>query len=199
MNRYISSVRGRNWVLRLELRRNDLLRVQAPLAALVVIFGVMIFRPYSEVGYKPSRVFKRLHQGSRPPTGAVLAELGFEVLVLCAEEYQPAAENFPGLRHVIHAPYDDNMANGLKPEELVIAQSAARKVAMHLRKGRKVLVTCQAGANRSGLVSALAICRVSGMSGMQAASKIRESRPIALFNPHFVNHLLTVPRRERRV
>jgi hypothetical protein len=55
--------------------------------------------------------------------------------------------------------------------------------------GAKTLVRCQLGANRSGLVSALVLCR-HGMSPQEAISLIREKRgPIALSNPDFVRYL----------
>ncbi len=44
-----------------------------------------------------------LWQGAVPPEGHAVAEAGFSMLVLCAEEYQFQADCFPGVR-VVHAP-----------------------------------------------------------------------------------------------
>lgn len=55
--------------------------------------------------------------------------------------------------------------------------------------GRRVLVRCQAGLNRSGLVVALVLYK-AGYSAGDAISLIRERRsPYALCNPRFAEHL----------
>ena len=60
----------------------------------------------------------------------------------------------------------------------------------HLTKGDRVLVRCQAGLNRSGLVTALVLIK-SGFSAQSAIDLIRENRGAdALFNHNFVNWLL---------
>lgn len=56
--------------------------------------------------------------------------------------------------------------------------------------GDDLLVRCQAGWNRSGLVTGLILIR-SGMEPEEAVSKIRAKRgPMALSNYDFANHLL---------
>ena len=58
------------------------------------------------------------------------------------------------------------------------------------KKGKKVLIRCQAGLNRSGLVMALVLMR-EGMSAREAIDLIREKRsPWALFNKNFEKWLL---------
>ena len=52
-------------------------------------------------------VFPNIWQGSQPPLGSVVAEHGFDVLVLCAVEWQPDASEFTGVE-VLHAPFDDS-------------------------------------------------------------------------------------------
>lgn len=57
--------------------------------------------------------------------------------------------------------------------------------------GDRVLVRCQAGLNRSGLVTAL-ILMSTGLDAESAISLIRTNRAdIALFNEHYVQWLLT--------
>lgn len=57
--------------------------------------------------------------------------------------------------------------------------------------GDTVLIRCQAGLNRSGLVTALVLI-MAGLSPAQAIFRIRERRsPAALFNQDFVTWLLT--------
>jgi hypothetical protein len=59
------------------------------------------------------------------------------------------------------------------------------------KKGDRVLVRCQAGLNRSGLVTALILIK-SGMSAKEAILTIRKNRAdIALFNEHYVKWLIT--------
>lgn len=57
------------------------------------------------------------------------------------------------------------------------------------KSGKKVLIRCQAGLNRSGLCTALVLMK-EGMSSNDAISLIREKRSQdALFNTHFVDYL----------
>ena len=59
------------------------------------------------------------------------------------------------------------------------------------RAGDRVLVRCQAGLNRSGLVTALILMR-HGMDAESAIQLIREHRAeLALFNREYVRWLLT--------
>lgn len=134
-----------------------------------------------------------LWQGSKPRPGSALGEAGFQVAVFCAREYQPSPVYFPGVQ-VIHAPNDDIPIYPLTPEDLKVAVQAATRVARHLAKGRKVLVTCLAGINRSGLVVALALHKAYGYSGRTCIEIVRSRRLIedyglALSNEHFVEAL----------
>jgi hypothetical protein len=59
--------------------------------------------------------------------------------------------------------------------------------------GKRVLVRCQAGLNRSGLITGGILIR-DGMEPQDAIDKIRRCRAgRALFNDHFVSILLTTP------
>jgi len=59
------------------------------------------------------------------------------------------------------------------------------------RSGKKVNIRCQAGWNRSGLVTALTLM-LSGMSAADAISTLRTKRsPYALCNQHYETWLLT--------
>ncbi len=59
------------------------------------------------------------------------------------------------------------------------------------KKGDRVLIRCQAGLNRSGLVTALILIK-DGYAPDHAISVIRANRgPDALFNSNFVNWLIT--------
>lgn len=141
-----------------------------------------------------NRVTCRLYQGSVPPMGDELRRLGFNVLVLAAEEHQPSSKHFPGLQ-VIHAPMDDDAIRGLKPVERVIYQRAAEEVVRQLRLGRRVLVTCYAGRNRSGLIVAQAL-KLLGVTPQASIMAVRQARgQNALSNPRFVDELIHPGRR----
>jgi hypothetical protein len=126
-----------------------------------------------------------LAQGSAPPPyHEISGKAPFDVIVLCAEEWQPHLPQYP---RVIHAGFRDAAP---KPEETALAVSTAREVVRHIKlRGRSVLVTCQMGWNRSGLVTALAL-KMMGLSTREAVRRIREARgPNALGNKHFVAFL----------
>jgi len=129
----------------------------------------------------PDRVAHSLYQGPKPPPG----QYNVDMIVLMAEEYQPSSENFPG-SYVIHAPIDDNPM-GITPREKAIIDETATIVARALRRKKSVLVTCNMGLNRSGVVSGLALKRAyPTVSGERAVELVQQARGMwALSNPHF--------------
>lgn len=127
-----------------------------------------------------------LWQGSAPPLGPDLARAGFTVLFLMAEEFQPRAASFPGLKAVYHVPIDDGK---LETRDLVRVKRAARRAADALRQGERVLVTCWMGRNRSGLLSALALADYLDVSPCNVARVIQRARLGALTNEHFQRYL----------
>ena len=58
--------------------------------------------------------------------------------------------------------------------------------------GKRVLIHCAGGMNRSGLLVAAALIR-NGMAPAEAIALIRDRRPGALNNQQFVEHLLKQP------
>jgi protein-tyrosine phosphatase len=137
------------------------------------------------------RIAPKLYQGANPPKGPALKSLGFDTLVLCAMEHQDPASDYPGLK-VIHAPMDDN---AWVPRET--AMRAAREVACEIKAGRRVLVVCHQGRNRSGLVSALALWFM-GKSGVEALWQVQTARPDSLSNQFFARFLFFLPPRYAR-
>lgn len=136
-------------------------------------------------------------QGPRPPEGETLVRSAFGALALCAVEHQPPSRRFPGLR-VIRAPIDDAM---LTDVEWRAAQQAGRAVAQAARAGASVLVTCNMGLNRSGIVIALALVQL-GLRPAEAIDLIREKRRSVrgiapLSNRWFVDRLLSLGGRSR--
>jgi protein-tyrosine phosphatase len=122
---------------------------------------------------------------------------GFQVVVLCAEEFQPARHIIATEdMEVIHAPNDDS-EKPLTRDQLTTAIAASRVVASRFRQGKKVLVSCMQGRNRSGLVTALALHRIYGMAGERCRGYIRSKVPHALTNPSFNKFLDTLKARDR--
>ena len=143
-----------------------------------------------------------LWQGSIPPKGKKLSRLGFDLLVLAAREWQFRPELFHDVEG-INAPNDDNaQLYPLTREKLHTALQAARRVVEGLVRGETVLVTCAAGMNRSGLVSALALHLLYGWSGSRCIQEVRTKRGpgkdgyLPLSNSEFVDVLRRLSARQ---
>jgi len=137
------------------------------------------------------RVYRNLWMGSAPMCDSEDSrrmQYRFDVLVLAAMEHQPSSRCFPGVK-VIHAPIDDN--SYVRENELRIVQKASILVANALQSGKRVLVTCWQGRNRSGFIVAMALVRL-GMPPEQAIERVRAARgETALSNNTFVHLILS--------
>ncbi len=143
------------------------------------------------VNLDADRIAPRLWQGADPPQGPWLHELGVNVLVLCAAESQPSAHRFPGIK-VIYAPMHDSAH---VPAD--VAGPAAERVARYVRRGKRVLVCCAMGWNRSGLVTALALWILTGVSGAECVKQVQSRRENALGNEQFRQYVEALPPRQR--
>lgn len=130
-----------------------------------------------------TRIAPRLYQGSAPKAGPTVRRCGFDVLVLTAKEWQPPDHIYPGVT-VLRVPLTDH-GEPLTEQAWLAALGMSKRIAMHLARGRRVLTTCHAGLNRSGLVNVLTLHRLTGISGKKLVSYVRSVRPGALSNPHF--------------
>ncbi len=152
-------------------------------------------RTFDRVGIDASRMARKLYQGSYPPEGDTLRRVGFDVLVLCAKEWQPPDDRFPGVR-VMRVGLSDS-GTPMSDDEWHAANTVAIQVARALRAGRHVLVTCQAGRNRSGLVVALALYFLTLAPGRACVQHVRRARHapsgLALTNPYFTAALANLP------
>lgn len=126
-------------------------------------------------------VYPNLWVGAKPPLGNYLRNHGTQVLVLCAMEFQPHAEQFPGVT-VLRCPIDDATPT---PSEVMLVKQTARDVARHVKHGRHTLVTCQMSLNRSALVASLAMIHL-GVKPTEAIARVRAKRgEYALCNKDF--------------
>jgi protein-tyrosine phosphatase len=119
----------------------------------------------------------RLAQGSAPPADVPLP---FETVVLAAKEYQPL---MPHCFEVLRAWLDDS-GPPPTPAERTQIHATAHEVARRVRSGRRVLVTCMQGRNRSGVIAGLALAEL-GMPRGDAVRLIRALRN-GLTNPYFL-------------
>ncbi len=134
-----------------------------------------------------NKIAENLYQGAIPPKGEILSKKGFQVLVLCAEENQDT-ESYVDIQ-VICSPGDDTDDLDRFARDLVHWKISAARVANAVRKGKKVLVTCMAGLNRSGMVTALALHELTGWSGERIVKHIKSRRSYALCNDTFADYL----------
>lgn len=133
----------------------------------------------------PTRVARGLYMGAMMagPTRDEARSGRFHVIVHCAREVVPVGPLHRG-SVMLFSPFADTKTP-LDAETLSRVKEAARKVHLARRQGKRVLVACAMGLNRSGLVTGLAL-RLAGASPEHAVSMIREARgPDALSNEAF--------------
>jgi protein-tyrosine phosphatase len=134
------------------------------------------------------RVLGDLWIGSAPPIGWTVGQ-HFDCLVLSAMEYPPGPSCFPKVETIAVSMNDDGTP--MRRQEMAEAVRAAGRVLSWLKARKRVLVTCHAGLNRSGLVLALILIK-DGLTPQDAIARIRDHRgEDALFNRDFHNWLLT--------
>ena len=123
-------------------------------------------------------VIPGLYQGDFP-AGTVDWSRFDDVVSLTIEDVPGVRLQVGGLR--MHVPiWDDEMVDPTG------VRTAARTVAERVTAGKRVLVHCSAGLNRSGVVSARALMFM-GVPVAEAIAKVRSARgPYALSNPDFV-------------
>ena len=119
------------------------------------------------------------------PTACVVGhEFDLVVSLATREGYGPPAE----VEHVVLRMADAAVDGGTAERVAAIAD----RVATAVDAGRRVLVRCSGGLNRSGLVVASALVR-TGRTPEEAMALVRAARgPWALTNPGFVTHLRTL-------
>ena len=116
------------------------------------------------------RIAHNLYLGGAPRTCGK-----FDAVVLAAYELQ----NIPLECLVLHAPLDDAVPT---QKEVKTALQAAKAVRLLRRQGKKVLVTCAQGINRSALIVALSLM-MDGASASEAIHKIRSRRRGTMMPP----------------
>ena len=118
----------------------------------------------------------------------------FDILVLCAGEWQPHV-NLPEedkTKRVVRVPYDDSYT-ALTQSVLKQLHKAADELSDEHQRGTRIIITCMAGRNRSGLLMALVLMKRFRLSPDEAIALIKKERgPFALTNRTFTSYLLSL-------
>jgi hypothetical protein len=156
-----------------------------------------------------SAVWPNLFQGGLDSYSLLTSNV--DVLALCAGELQfdgkpgqsiwiggPATEDtsvayferLPGTA-VLRCPMDDYKwpLGPAGQRQWRMVWNTAGKVAKAVQAGKRVLVTCAEGRNRSGLVNAVALHQLTGWDGEKCIQHIKFRRPRALDNPWFCSKI----------
>jgi len=119
------------------------------------------------MNYKPSRIGPKLYVGAFPP--AKLREKGFDAVVLCAVEKQNVQPDV----FTIRIPFDDGP---LPNRDYQRAVKAAMEVSKLRKAGKRVLVTCHQGVNRSAFVAAISLMQLERFPARTAIELLRMQR-----------------------
>jgi protein-tyrosine phosphatase len=120
------------------------------------------------------RIDDLVYLGGRPDPKRDYSALGFDLLVLCAEDARYRVGAYPKVR-VLCAPMADSTGPGALMS-IAVAQEAAGVVVKQAKAGKKVLVTCETGRNSSALVVSLALRDLYGWKVKECISLIRSRR-----------------------
>jgi len=141
-----------------------------------------------------SQILPNLYMGGVPETYVDwVVQNRIVYLVDCTQSGQSAVFDsvpYSPIRHRL--PMRDG--DELPPEKKL--RNAARAVASFVRAGEPVYVHCAFGLNRSGLVMAYVLNELLGWEGPRLLAAIRQRRPGSLFNPRFVQAVLSIARKE---
>ena len=126
----------------------------------------------------------------------------WDLVVFTARDFPPPPQAMSDLARRVktyHVALTDD--GRITKEDVFAASMAGNIIASHFAGGKRVLVTCLAGRNRAGLITALALRTLSGASGEAAARHVKMRRirveKEALSNPAFMALLRQLPSRER--
>lgn len=137
----------------------------------------------------PGALYQRgkLHSLALEPKLAGLERYGVtRVIALAPPTPDPDLRAWTG--RFTNFPIPDGL---LKKQEPLLA--LARELAEEIEADGCVLTMCNAGRNRSGLLSALVVRELSGIPGSAAMDVVRLHRPRAIANVNFEAFLCSLP------
>jgi protein-tyrosine phosphatase len=132
-----------------------------------------------------NEIIPRLWIGAAP--APLYGVKGFDVVVMCAplRDGEHVAEVPSGW---MLAPFSDDIQPPTEREKLTI-DAAVRWIVSQHKVGRRVLVLCREGRNRSGLVAALALASLTDIDAEARIRLVQQKRPGALYNWWFCEHI----------
>lgn len=134
-----------------------------------------------------SEVAPGLWIGSTPANAGETDPM-FNVVV---QLYSSEPYNYHAHQVLVTATMFDTATNPLNPfPDDKLLKNLARLTALAVARMKPVLVHCHQGLNRSGLVAALALCRM-GVKPEAAVMQVMQRRQGSLFNRQFVEWILT--------
>lgn len=143
-------------------------------------------------------IMPNLAQGSYPePPTAVFKD--FDILVLCAKELQSKSTKAPPNKALVRMPMVDDIYRPVTAADAQRYHTAARELAKAIMRGKKVLVTCAQGVNRSGLITSLIVMNMTTLKGRDVVKMIRQRRRVdggayPLMNPMFESFVVNARR-----
>lgn len=139
-------------------------------------------------------IVPQVAQGSWPAVSSKGKDEAFkiaDIVVLCAEEHQARGLKPPPGKQIIRLGFDDDTYRPIPPEAGKIFHAHAQQLGKAALSGRRVLITCAMGLNRSGLITALTLMHGYRMRPSEAIKLIRARRHAdCLCNPMFEQWLL---------
>ena len=143
----------------------------------------------------------KIFQAGAMEIPAYISSGKINAIVFSAEEYQPKDHKsntlgyyYPSHIERYYVPLDDSTTlNKLEIVDTIFeAERAADFVKSRVQAGRSVLVTCWQGRNRSGLITGLALKKLTDFAPGQIVFLIQANRQNALTNSLFERIIQTV-------
>jgi protein-tyrosine phosphatase len=132
----------------------------------------------------------RLWHGGCPVDFGWVRDAGIDVIVDLADpDAYPPAEEIADLTYLKCPLVDDDSS---VPDPAVTVRLASF-VSGLLDEGRRALVHCTFGRNRSGLITTLIVREQLGLSGAEALGYVQERRDRTVNNQAFARWLATLP------
>ena len=144
--------------------------------------------------------------GAYPTNKSEIKAAGFNLHLDVRGESPPPAGASCEIE-TFYLPLTDDPSKPLDQDVLARIKTAGKRIAAYVRSGRKCLITCMGGFNRSALVAGFVMHELTGKTGDECAAIIREKRGTptkelaahcgvpfgdgrrALNNPQFCKHL----------
>lgn len=142
--------------------------------------------------YQCPKSAAKIYQTSYREIPHDLAAANIQLAVFTASECPPLNHHVGAT--LSYQPNEDKQADSSSPtykKMLESAQKASNVVAEAVTQGKNVVITCHQGINRSSLVTALAIKRISNLTAWEIINLLKAKRQGVLTNSSFMTMILT--------